>query len=169
MASDFLTQPLNAKHNRASFSCGESVLDAYLQKYAKHDQKRSETAVFILTSHDHQIIGFYTLSALSVHMDEFPADILKKLRLSSYRQKPATLLGRLAIDEQFQGQHWGTKLLIDALKRSFIQSKQVGSLAVVVDALNDNAARFYHKFGFIPFPSQPLRLFLPIKTINKLF
>lgn len=169
MPSGFLTGPLNKRHDRTAFTCGEPELDSYLQKYARLDQERKETAVFILPGQDNQIRGYYTLSALHVPIEEFPPEALNKLRLSSYKRKPATLLGRLAVDQKFKGQQLGKHLLLDALKRSFYQSQQIGSMAVVVDALHEQAAQFYLKFGFIPFPSQPLRLFLPMKTIGKLF
>lgn len=166
--SEFKTIPLSPDYDRSTFHCGEISLDNYLKKYAGQDLKRKEAAVFI-SVRDEKIIGFYTLSALQINSADIPEKVLKKLRLSSYPQKPATLLGRLAVDKHFQRQQLGKILLVDALKRSYYQSTQVGSIAVVVDALNHTAVSFYEKFGFIKFAEQHNRLFLPMKTIQRLF
>jgi predicted GNAT family N-acyltransferase len=165
---EYIAEPLSADHNRADFCCGESTLDDYLRKYAGQDQKRREAAVFIYTV-ENQIAGYYTLSALQVDTSEFPEPTLKKLRLSSYPKKPATLLGRLAVDQKFQKNGKGKLILVDALKRSYYQSTQIGSVAVAVDALNDNAPDFYRHFGFVQLTTQPNRLVLPMKTIAGLF
>lgn len=165
---EYLTDPLSSKDNRAEFCCGEASLDDYLKKYAGQDQKRREAAVFVY-SVENQIAGYYTLSALQVDTSEFPKPILKKLRLSSYPKKPATLLGRLAVDQKFQQEGIGKLILVDALKRSYFQSTQIGSVAVAVDALNEQAATFYQHFGFVRLTTQPNRLVLPMKTIASLF
>lgn len=165
---DYLTIPLSSDYDREDFSCGEISLDDYLKKYARQDQKRKEAAIFIYP-HDGIIAGYYTLSALHIDTAAFPEAVLKKLRLSSYPRKPATLLGRLAVDNRFQQEGIGKRLLVDALKRSYYQSTQIGSVSVVVDALNDHAAAFYRRFGFVPLKAQPNRLILPMKTITSLF
>jgi ribosomal protein S18 acetylase RimI-like enzyme len=58
--------------------------------------------------------------------------------------------------------------LIDALKRSFQVSHQIGIVAVIVDAKNERAIAFYKHFGFIQLPENAHKLFLPINTIQKL-
>lgn len=165
---EYITIPLSSDYDRSDFTCGENGLNDYLHKYARQDQKRKEAAVFICIQ-DGVIAGYYTLSALQVNASDFPYGLVKKLRLSSYPQKPATLLGRLAVDTRFQQQKLGKHLLLDAMKRSYYQSTQIGSIAVVVDALNNNAAAFYRKFGFAPFPEHPNRLVIPMKTLSSLF
>jgi len=165
---EYLTESLSSEHNRAEFCCGEPSLDDYLKKYARQDQKRREAAVFVYAVED-QIAGYYTLSALQVDTSKFPEPVLKKLRLSSYPKKPATLLGRLAVDQKFQQDGVGKLILVDALKRSYFQSTQIGSVTVAVDALNEQAAAFYQHFGFVRLTTQPNRLILPMKTIASLF
>src|SRR5260370_2465593 len=90
-------------------------------------------------------------------------------RLPKYPEVPATLLGRLAISEEFKGQRLGEFLLMDALYRSLQQSKQIASAAVVVDAKDEAAQRFYQHFAFILLPETPNLLFLPLQTIISLF
>jgi GNAT superfamily N-acetyltransferase len=108
---------------------------------------------------DNHIIGFYTLSASSVNVSDLPIELIKKL--PKYPLIPVALLGRLAIDKKYQGQGLGDFLLIDALKRSLELSKQIGIMAVVVDAINESAYHFYQQYGFKRLTYQ--RLFLPIQ------
>jgi predicted GNAT family N-acyltransferase len=97
---------------------------------------------------------------LAVHL---PADLATKL---PRYQIPATLLGRMAVGEAHRGRGLGTYVLFHALKRALRTSKEIASWAVVVDA-KQGAREFYLKYGFIPFPSQPDRMFLTMKTIEK--
>jgi predicted GNAT family N-acyltransferase len=122
---------------------------------------------FVLTSDGKSVAGFYTLSQYSVDLVKLPKDVAKKL--PKYPEAPATLLGRLAVSENFRGQKLGEFLLLDALDRCLRQSSQVASFAVVVDAKDEAAQRFYEHFEFIPLPDTPGRLFLPMRTIEKLF
>ena len=73
------------------------------------------------------------------------------------------------MSEKHKRQGLGEFLLLDAMQRSLDQSKALGLFALFVDAMDEQAANFYRRYDFIPLPSQPLRLFLPIKTIADLF
>ena len=123
---------------------------------------------YVLVSDDDRIAGFYTLTSDNIRLDDLPADLVKKLKLPRYPVAGATLIGRLARDLSFKGQGIGELLLADALKRALAISKQIASVAVVVDAKDDNAHAFYRAFGFIAFPDTKKRLFLPMQTIQKL-
>jgi predicted GNAT family N-acyltransferase len=119
----------------------------------------------ILTPDGKTVSGFYTLSAQSMVATDLPEDQARRLpRLPL----PVTLLGRMAISQALHGRGLGELLLMNALERSLIGSLQVASWAVIVDA-KIGARDFYLKHEFIPLPSQPDRLFLPMKTIAKLF
>lgn len=148
--------------------CGVEALDRYLKQQASQDAKRKIAVTYVLTeSNEHAVIGYYTLSSTSVRLEDLPADTAKKF--PKYPLVPATLIGRVAVHQKLRGQGFGGKLLIEALHRSWDSSERVGSAAVVVDAKDDEAVRFYARYGFIRFPSMPQRLFLPMKTIEKLF
>jgi predicted GNAT family N-acyltransferase len=82
---------------------------------------------------------------------------------------PATLLGRLARSIEFRGQGMGGILLVDALKKALENSAHVASWAVVVDAIDEEAEEYYRRYGFLPFPNKPNRLFLPMNSIQKMF
>jgi predicted GNAT family N-acyltransferase len=162
---DYIIEPLGPNHDRAAFSCGVPSLDEYLQRQASQDQKRNLAAVFILTPDGKSVAGFYTLSAHAIEADRLPDDLARKLPRFPI---PATLLGRMAIAQTMRGQGLGEFLLLHSLERALQASRQVASWAVLVDA-KEGAREFYIKHDFIPFPGQPNRLFLPMKTIEKIF
>jgi GNAT superfamily N-acetyltransferase len=154
-------EALNANHLRKAFDCGDRSLNTYLQQYARQNVKHRINKVFVATdiTAPQTILGYYTLSAGSVRADDLPPE--HKRSLPNY-PVPVALLGRLAVDQQHQGQRLGTILLADAVQRVEQASEVIGVYAIVVDALNPAAAEFYRQFGFIAFSGQPLKLFLPL-------
>ena len=163
-----ISEILSSNHRRSEFSCGNELLDDYLQKQANQDIKRKLSACFVLIDKETSLIkGYYTLSNNSIPQESIPTQIQKKLP-RSYKSIPTTLLGRLAVDSKFQGQGVGKLLLIDALKRSYEISKTIGSFAVVVYPIDQEAENFYAKYGFIKLPDSG-KMFLPMRTIIQLF
>ena len=159
---------LDKIHNRNDFDCGNELLNNYLKTQAGQDAKRKLSACFVLTQTETNAIkGFYTLSNNSIPLNSFPTNIIQKLP-KSYTSIPTTLLGRLAIDKKYQGQGIGKILLIDALKRSFQNAQIIGSFAIVVDPIDENADAFYTKYDFIKLPDSG-KMFMAMKTLNVLF
>jgi predicted GNAT family N-acyltransferase len=159
---------LDKKHNRKDFDCGKELLNDYLKTQAGQDVKRKLAACFVLTDSETNIIqGYYTLSNSSIPLSSFSVQIQKKLP-KSYKAIPATLLGRLAIDKNQQGNGIGKILLIDALKRSYSIANEIGSFAVVVDPIDDEAKGFYHKYDFIELPDSK-KMFIATQTLKELF
>jgi ribosomal protein S18 acetylase RimI-like enzyme len=116
---------------------------------------------FVAVSYDSgQIVGYYTLSATSIALDTLSPQLTKKLQ--RYPVVPAALLGRLAVARAQQGLGLGGVLLADALKRS--ARAEMGVFAMVVNAENEAAQRFYEHHGFTLLPGASPRLFLPIDT-----
>lgn len=166
MASRFRIQPLGRDHDRAAFSCDEEPLDLYLKHQARQDVERSLAAVFVLLDPQaDRIAGYYSLSALSIDSNDLPPDIHRKLPRYPI---PVTLIGRLAIDTDYQGQRLGTALLFDALKRAHGQRTQIGAMAVVVNAKHAKARAFYEHHEFRRFSVNEFRLFLTMKSIGML-
>ena len=159
-------EPLTRRHDRAGFRCGSPPLDAYLQQFARKDAEKRVAAAFVMVEESvpATIVGYYTLSAFAVEVAELSEELRKKM--PRYPRLPATLLGRLARDERFPGA--GSRLLTDALMRALKQSAQIASLAIVADAKDDAALRFYRKFGFASLGNSPNRVFLPMGTIEQL-
>lgn len=166
--SHFTVEPLAKGHDRTSFSSGNRALDVYFQTQARQDTEKRVAATFVLKDTDSgAVAGFYSLSSTAVPLGQFPFESTRKL--PKYPLVPAILLARLAIHTQYRGKGLGEFLLMDALKRSLEHSRHVGSAAVIVDAKDDAARNFYLKHSFIELPDQPMRLFLPMKTVEKLF
>ncbi len=164
----YITSPLSSYHKKKKFSCGKDILDKYLHKQANQDIKRKISICFVLSDEDNNIKGYYTLSNDSIPQEQLPEKIKKKMP-KSYVNLPTTLLGRLAVDVNYRRQGIGELLLLDALKRSFdISSESIGSMAVVVDPLDDEAISFYRRYGFILLPDSG-KMFIPMKTIKELF
>ena len=164
----YRVEALSRSHDRAGFSCGVEQLDRYLQAQAGQDARKHVAAPFVLCEGEsNTVLGYYTLSALSIHVGEWPANVARKL--PRYPAVPATLLGRLAVDLRLRGKGAGEHLLMDALRRAFEASREVASVAVVVDAKDEKATAFYRRYDFIPFADHPNRLFLPMGTIEQLF
>jgi GNAT superfamily N-acetyltransferase len=183
---------LSEKHKslRGAFCCGEDVLDEYLQRRARQDMKRGLSVVHILRDEERECIaGYYTLSSEVIERGELPAELERGL--GKNRVFPAILLGRLAVDLEYQGEGLGRELLLDALYRALELSRtSVGVVAVLVDALHEKAQGFYTRYGFEqldildpperneqegPDPSGELgprrpkrRLYLPMKSIARL-
>lgn len=160
--------PIEKKLNREQFDCGYPVLNEYLKKYALQNHKKEIAKTIVATplSEPLQIDGYYTASASSIDFEFFPPTYQK--RLPAY-PLPVMLIGKLAVDTRVQGQGLGEELLVDALNRAVKASSEIGIFAVRVDAIDSKAQEFYLKYEFIRFQSQPLSLFLPIKTILEQF
>lgn len=156
-------EPLGKHHDRGRFSCGQPELDEWFRQRASQDEKRNVARVFVAVDADQGVVGFYSLSSLSLALENLPEKLVRKL--PRYGAIPAALIGRLARDEQTRGQGVGELLLADAIQRILAAGRSIAVFAIVVDAKNDRAVDFYRAFGFQPFPSQPRRLFLPTATV----
>lgn len=159
-------EPLADGHDRAAFCCGVEALDRYFcGDPVRQDVSRRITNAFVLTADGKSVAGFYTLSSISILGVDLPSALAKRL---PRRPIGATLIGRMARDLSLRGKGIGEMLLMDALHRLWMASKLVSSWAVVVDA-KQGAREFYLQNEFVPFPTQPHRLFLPMKKIELAF
>lgn len=158
-------EPLTPRHDRSGFTSGVEPLDRYFRTQASQDARRNIAATFVLVLPGGTIAGYYTLSATSVLLAELPARTARQL--PRYPLVPATLLGRLAVDHRQQGKGHGRFLLADALHRA--ARSEIASFAVIVDAKDDTAHRFYVRESLLPLPDQPMKLFRPIADIRRLF
>jgi len=168
MPPAFTIEPLGPHHDRAPFSCGNASLDDFIKTKARKENELGYCAVFILVEEQgsQTIVGYYSLSSHSVTLEGIVAASRKKL--PKYPVVPTALIGRLARDRRFRGQGVGEFLLVDALKRALQSSAQVGSYAVTVDAIDDDAVAFYAKYGFVPLIGHRNRLYLPMASIKRL-
>lgn len=160
-------EPLGPHHDRAAFSCGETALDAYLQRRAAQDMRRRVAQVFVVVvgKTAGRIAGYYSLSAASFRRAELQPAAAKRL---PHYPVPAAILGRVAVDRRQQGRGLGEMLLLDAIRRILRASATVAVHAVIVDAQNARAQAFHERYGFRAFTGKPRRLFLPLETLEML-
>jgi GNAT superfamily N-acetyltransferase len=158
-------EPIDAHHDRSSFTCADASLDEYLQRYARQNHQKNIARAYVAVDEDHSVFGYYTLSASRVGFENLPEAIARKLPRYPV---PAALIGKLATHVSVQGGGLGARLLIDALTRILGASDEVGIKVILVDALSDTAKAFYQHFGFIELPDQKMTLFIPIETVRKL-
>lgn len=166
--SKYNIEPLG-DHDRAAFSCGKPSLDQYIRERASQDVKRGLASVFVITAKDDPktILAHYTLSSRQLKLEQLPAEIAKKA--GKYGYVGVTLLGRMAVAEKCKGTGLGALTLMNALDKSLTATRDVASWAVFVEAIDDGAATFYRKYGFIELPEDKHQLFLPMTTIAELF
>jgi GNAT superfamily N-acetyltransferase len=160
----FHIEGLAGGHDRSAFTCGVPVLDRYFREQVTQDVRRRVGNCFAAVEQTTGIIaGFYTLAATSLLLASIPDDQTR--RLPRYPSVPAALLARLAVATSFQGRKLGGILLADAIDR--VARGDLGAFALVVDAKDANARRFYEHHGFAAIKDDPMRLLLPIATALK--
>jgi GNAT superfamily N-acetyltransferase len=140
-------------------------LDRYLQKQAKQDLRRRISRVFVATiaNDPKKVVGYYTLSTLSIDLSQLPEKMARKL---PKHPVPAALIGRLTVCRDARGQGIGRVLLADAIKRTLAVGRQIAIYAMVVDAIAGEANTFYEQFGFTRLGVDGRRLFLPLRSIG---
>jgi GNAT superfamily N-acetyltransferase len=154
-------EALNATHDRRVFACGVTALDDYLATRATQDIKRRIGNCFVAVTDDNKIAGYYTLAATSIPLPDITEADARKL--PRYPVIPAALIGRLAIDQRFQGKKLGGALIIDAAKRAATSDAAI--YALIVEAKDATAKAFYEHLGFATFRSKPRSLYLPLATL----
>jgi ribosomal protein S18 acetylase RimI-like enzyme len=147
----------------SEFDCGVQALNHYVQRYASQDVRRNVARVFVCSpvAEPAKVAGYYTLSAANVQCADLPAALAKKLPRYPI---PVALMGRLAVDQSFQGQGVGSILLIDACKKLKKAQDFLAVAGLVVDAKDESAVRFYLHFGFLRL-GESMRLFLPMEAM----
>jgi GNAT superfamily N-acetyltransferase len=151
-------EPLTADHDLTRFSCGRPELDDWLKRHALANEGRTSRTYVV--SLERRVLAFCALAAGSVQREVLP----RKLRHGTPQQIPVIVLGRLGTDEAFQGRGIGKHLLRDAIARTIAAAKTIGVRALLVHALDAEAAMFYAKYGFVPCPVGERTLLLPLET-----
>src|SRR5690554_5787401 len=122
--TNLVIRPLDSDHDRLGFHCGAAALDDYIQKQARQDVRRRVSRVFVATTVEQpkSMVGYYTLSTLSIELSQLPQALARKL---PRHPVPAALIGRLAVNQAAQGDGVGKMLLVDAIKRTLTISDEI--------------------------------------------
>lgn len=156
--------PLTASHDLADFDCGEPALNDWLKQRAlKNESRFSRTYV---VCDENTVVAYFCISAGAVERAGAPG----KVRRNAPDTIPVSVIGRLAVSRAQAGRGLGADILADALRRIAVASQSIGIGAVVVQAKDDNAKRFYMACAeFIEYPTESRTLFLPIETVVAAF
>ena len=160
---EFEIEKLRRKHNLSQFDCGNTTLNAWLQKYAWTNQQADSAKTYVALA-SNLVVGYYALTTGSVHKHESPERMAKGL---ANHPIGIVLLARLAVDNRQQGKGLGKALLFDALSRIEEAADIVAVRAVMVHAIDEAARRFYEHFEFEPSPVDPFQLLLLLKDLRK--
>jgi GNAT superfamily N-acetyltransferase len=163
VSGPYVIEPL-AGHDRRAFSCGVVALDRYFQQQVTQDIRRRMSNCFVATDAAGAVAAFYTFSATGLPIGELTDDEVR--RLPRYPLLPAGLIGRLAVSGRHRGQGLGAALIVDAIERAARAEPAI--FALIVDAKDETAERFYGHLGFRPFVSHQGRLFLPVAAASLL-
>jgi predicted N-acetyltransferase YhbS len=151
--------PLSKAHNLTEFNCARQSLNAWLVDRAMANEEQGASRTFVICDGESNIvIGYYCLTQGVIGHDVVSA----KFKRNMPNPLPVTVLGRLAVDQNQGGKGLGMALLKDAVQRSRLAALHAASKGVFVQALDEDAAVFYLKFGFTRSPSQPLYLMLSL-------
>lgn len=156
-------EPLAAEHAVEDFTSGVAPLDEWLKRRARRNEAEGASRTFVCCV-GRRVVGYYSLAAASVSREIAPGNIRRNMP----EPVPAVLLGRLAVDQGWQGRGIGADLLRDAVLRIASAAETVGIRAIFVHAASDAAKAFYEKHGFRASPLEPMTLMITIEEARRL-
>ena len=155
-------EKLSSHHDRRDFDCGVEELNSYLRKYSSQHQRKGIGRTYVaIEDCNTRVLGYYTISSSVVTFESVPENLPR-------HPVPVALIGRLAVDIAARCQRLGETLIIHALQSAQRAARIVGIYAVVVDAFDESAKRFYLRYGFAELTDNHLHLYLPMKAIERL-
>lgn len=155
-------EPLAAQHRLEDFDCGKPALNDWLLRHAWQAQGSGSAKTFVVAEDDGRVAGYFSLTVGQVDTLEAPERIRKGV---SQYPVPVVILARLAVSQQDQGRGIGFGLLQDAIRRSVLIAEQAGIRAMLTHPIDEEAARFYTRFGFIASPLREQQLLLLLKDV----
>lgn len=154
-------EPLDDGHDLEPFQCGVASLDDWLKRRARANQAGGASRSYVIAT-GNRVIGYYCLSSGAIAAIEAPG----KIRRNMPDPIPMAVLGRLAIDREWQGRGIGVALLQDAVLRTAQAAEILGIRGLLVHAISDEVSAFYEHHGFVSSPSDPMTLLLSIKGVK---
>ena len=158
------------KHDRTNFDCGIDSLNRYLTQLSGQYEKRDISKTYVaVVPPENRVIGYYSISVSAVEYDKVS---LKQFpRHPTGIPLPCALIGKLAVDKEFQGRGLGEHLLLHALKKISVSSQTIAISAVLIHAINEEAKQFYERYGFLKLEEadNEFELVLGIKAVRNIF
>ena len=157
-----LLERLGAHHNVNDFNSGNALLDEWLRRHALAAQRMDSARTFVVTRSSH-IIGYFSLTMGSVLRAEAPTRLVRGMPAYPVSM---VLVARLAVDQSAQGSGAGAVLLAEALRKAAGAGEAAAARLIVVDAVDEYAAAFYERHGFLRTSEHPLRLYRRMKDVR---
>jgi len=155
--------PLTAEHELDEFNSGVTPLDDWLKRLARHNEPEGGSRTFVICA-ARRVVGYYSLAAGSV----VAGVATGRVRRNMPNPVPVVLLGRLAIDQAWQGRGLGSDLLRDAVLRTLAAGESIGVRAMLVHAISDEAKAFYENRGFRSSPIDPMALMVTLNEARRM-
>ena len=154
-----LILPINDRHDRMKFDCGDEDLNYWLKHTARQHKEKGISSTFVSVANEtsSEILGFYAINLAELVNANLPAQYAKRLPAKI----PVFRLGRLATALGHQGKGLGEFMLFDAIDRVTRIASEVGGIGLVVNA-KLSAVDFYRRYGFEQMADHPQNLFLPL-------
>ena len=156
-------EPLLASHRLDDFDCGKPALNDWLVRHARQAQSAGSARTFVVAEAQ-RVAGFFSLTVGQVDTLEAPPRV--RQGMGRY-PVPVVILARLGVSVQDQGRGVGIGLLKDAIRRALMISEQAGIRALLTHPMDEEAARFYSRFGFEPSPLREVQLLLLLKDARR--
>jgi predicted N-acetyltransferase YhbS len=156
--------PLAARHRLEGFDCGKPSLNDWLLRHARQAQSSGSAKTFVVADDDERVAGYFSLTVGQVDMQDVPERIRKGM---GQYPVPVVILARLAVSREYQGRRIGVGMLQDAIRRTLVIAEQAGVRALLTHPIDEEAARFYSRFGFIASPLRDQQLLLLLKDARK--
>ena len=154
-------EAITAAHDVSGFSCRREELNEWLKKHALANEEGGSRTYVV--PHGKRAVSYYSLAAGAIGREALP----RAIRHDNPAQIPLVVLGRLATDRIFERRGLGSAMLNEAISRTLAAASQIGVRALLVHAIDDEAVRFYRKFGFVPTPIGERTLLLPVETARQ--
>lgn len=155
--------PLAPDHELDAFNSGVEPLDHWLRRLARHNEAEGGSRTFVVCT-GRRVVGYYSLAAGSV----ISGTATGRVRRNMPNPVPVVLLGRLAIDQAWQGRGLGSDMLRDAVLRVLAAGEAIGVRAILVHAISPEAKAFYEKYGFRPSLVDPMVLMITMSDARRI-
>lgn len=156
-------EPLGPQHRLEGFDCGKPTLNDWLARHARQAQGSGSAKTFVVSEED-RIAGYFSLTVGQIDTLDAPERIRKGM---GQYPIPVVILARLAVSRQDQGRGIGIGLLQDAIRRTLLIAEQAGIRAMLTHPIDEEAAKFYSRFGFIASPLREQQLLLLLKDARR--
>lgn len=157
-------EPLALHHRLEPFDCGKPALNHWLLHHARQAQAGGSARTFVVAHEDNRVAGYFSLTVGQVDTLEAPDRIRQGM---GHYPLPVVILARLAVSREHHGRGIGVGMLQDAIRRTLVIADQAGIRAILTHPIDEDAARFYIRFGFTPSPLRQQQLLLLLKDARK--